>query len=71
MPHPETMSLPRPCPSCGGRLQRTTVNPNKPLGMVSCSGCQYKNPIQVYAKSVQAEIMAKGKARSKASKAQG
>ena len=71
MPYPETMSLPRPCQSCGGKLKRTTVNPQQPLGMVSCSGCQYKNRIKVYAKSVQMEIMAKAKARAKASKAQG
>jgi hypothetical protein len=71
MPHPETMSLPRPCPSCGGKLQRKTVDPRKPLGIVACSGCQYKNPIQVYAKSVQGEIMARAKARTKARRAQG
>jgi hypothetical protein len=67
MPHPETMSLPRPCPSCGGKLQRKTVNSNKPLGMVACLGCQYKSPIDVYAKSVRTAIMAKAQQR----KAQG
>lgn len=67
MPHPETMSLPRPCPDCGGKLQRTTVDPSKPLGIVSCSGCQFKSPIDVYAKSIRAAVMAKAQER----KAQG
>jgi hypothetical protein len=67
MPHPQVMSLPRPCPKCGGKLQRKTVNPNKPLGMVACLNCQHKSSVGVYAKSVQAELMAKAKAR----KAQG
>jgi uncharacterized Zn finger protein (UPF0148 family) len=67
MPHRETMSLGRPCPSCGGPLLRKTVNPKKPLGMVSCSKCQFKSPIDAYSKSVRADVMAKAKAR----KAQG
>jgi hypothetical protein len=67
MPHREMMSLPRPCKTCGGKLQRKTVNPNKPLGMVICLGCQYKSPINAYTKSVRADVMAKAKAR----KAQG
>jgi hypothetical protein len=67
MPYPQVMSLPRPCPKCGGKLQRKTVNPNKPLGLVACLNCQYKSSIVVYIKNVRTELMAKAKAR----KAQG
>jgi len=67
MPHPATMSLKRPCPSCGGALSRKTVSPQKPLGMVVCSKCQYKSPIAAYAKSVQADV----KTRAQQRKAQG
>lgn len=67
MPHPQVMSMPRPCPGCGGKLRRTTVDPNKPLAMVACSQCQYKSPIGAYAKSVRTAVMAKAQQR----KAQG
>lgn len=63
MPHPQTLSLKRPCPSCGGALQRKTVNPQKPLGMVACSNCQFKKPIDAYAKIVQADVKAKAQQR--------
>jgi len=67
MPHPQILSLKRPCPSCGGALHRKTVNPQKPLGMVACSSCQFTRPIDAYAKSVQADVKAKAQQR----KAQG
>ncbi len=67
MSHPETMSMPRPCSGCGGQLQRITVNPDMPLGMVVCSDCTYQSPIGLYTKSVRTDVMNRALAR----KAQG
>lgn len=69
MSYPEAISVPRPCPSCGGKLQRTTVDPNKPLGMVSCLGCQYQKPMDVYMKDVQATNIAAAKVKREKAKA--
>ena len=68
MPHPEKVAIPRPCPECGGRLLRKTEDPEKPLGMVGCSGCAYKAPIAEYVKSVQNSVKAEAQEKIRESK---
>ena len=67
MGFPQKSAMKRPCPDCGGQLLRKTEDQAKPLGMVCCSKCQFKSPIDVYVGNVQAEIIAQADQR----KAQG
>lgn len=53
MPHPPTMSLSKPCPDCGGRLVRKTIQPDKPFGMAACLTCPFTKPIRDFVRDIQ------------------
>ncbi len=61
--YPTRSALPMPCPTCKGRLERKTVDPQKPLGMVTCQGCDFSATIQSYVETARAQMMARVQAQ--------
>jgi endogenous inhibitor of DNA gyrase (YacG/DUF329 family) len=63
MSYPTKSAIPQPCPTCGGKLERRTVDPKKPLGMVVCENGDLSITIQNYVKSARAKMMARVQAK--------
>ena len=61
--YPTKSAIPNPCPTCDGKLERKTVDPQKPLGMVVCQNGDLSITIQGYVESARAKMMARVQAK--------